>query len=570
MADISQEIAAFQNAVYGEEVRGSMISLAEKLNDVCEDNEDLVSAHNTEIATAISNSQTATANAIEATTDANTAANAANTAATSANSAAADATTKSQAADALNSSVSTAEAARVAAENARVSAERSRATAETSRNTAESARANSETNRASNEATRQENETGRNSAETARVTAEAQRQANETTRQGNETNRQNAENNRATAFRQIQDAWSEMEQQVIPPATTSTLGGVIVGEGLDVDSNGVLSFEAGNFETTEHAAATYATITTVNGKANASHTHAASDLASGTVSVARGGTGVTTAAAERERLGLGSTTGALPVANGGTGSTTASDARTALDVYSSGEVDTALAGKANSTHTHAAADITSGQVAIANGGTGASTADAARQALNASREWYATSSTAAATAAKTASCTGFVLEPGAAVNVRFGYENTAASPTLNVNSTGAKAIYANNSTTAANCKWMAGETVHFVYDGTYWRMANSVAINSLRESVYPKGTFAVTVLFSTVKSGSNYHAIWPLPLGNDYTSVQHVVISQVGTTTCPITTSDVTSRILSNNSVDLYTGSADAAGKAFLISLTLA
>ena len=199
--------------------------------------------------------------------------------------------------------------------------------------------------------------------------------------------------------------------------------------------------------------------------------------------MARGGTGVTTAAAERERLGLGSTTGALPVANGGTGSTTAADARTALDVYSSGEVDTALAGKANSTHTHAAADITSGQVAIVNGGTGASTADAARQALNASREWYTTSSTAAATAAKTATCTGFVLEPGAAVNVRFANENTVASPTLNVNSTGAKAIYANNSTTAANCKWMAGETVHFVYDGTYWRMANSVAINSLRESV---------------------------------------------------------------------------------------
>ena len=262
-----------------------------------------------------------------------------------------------------------------------------------------------------------------------------------------------------------------------------TLGGVIVGSGLDVDSNGVLSFEGGNFETTEHAAATYATITTVDGKANAQHTHNATDINNGTLAVARGGTGVTTAAAERERLGLGSTTGALPVANGGTGSTTAADARTALDVYSSGEIDTALAGKANSTHSHAAADITSGQVAIANGGTGASTADAARQALNASREWYATSSTAAATAAKTATSTGFVLEAGTAVNVRFAYENTAASPTLNVNSTGAKAIYANNSTTAANVKWMAGETVHFVYDGTYWRMANSVAINSLWESV---------------------------------------------------------------------------------------
>ena len=487
MADISNEIANFQNAVYGEEVRGSMISLAEKLNDVCEDNEDLVNAHNTEIATAISNAQTATADAVEATTDLTTAAASANAAATSANAAAADATTKANAADAINSSVQTAENARVAAETARASAETQRASAESSRQTAETARVNAETNRVNNEATRQENESGRNSAETARVTSEAQRTANETTRQGNETNRQNAENNRATTFRQIQDAWSEMEQQVIPPATTSTLGGIIVGEGLDVDGNGVLSFEAGNFETTEHAAATYATITTVNGKANTQHTHSATDIDNGTLAVARGGTGVTTAASERERLGLGSTTGALPVANGGTGSTTASDARTALDVYSSGEVDTALAGKASSTHSHAAADITSGQVAIANGGTGASTANAARQALNASREWYATSSTAAATAAKTASCTGFVLEAGAAVNVRFANENTAASPTLNVNSTGAKAIYANNSTTAANCKWMAGETVHFVYDGTYTRSPSTRSGNP-----YPIGCWQVT------------------------------------------------------------------------------
>lgn len=36
MADISQEIAAFQSAKYGEDVRGSMVSLAEKVNDEVE------------------------------------------------------------------------------------------------------------------------------------------------------------------------------------------------------------------------------------------------------------------------------------------------------------------------------------------------------------------------------------------------------------------------------------------------------------------------------------------------------------------------------------------------------
>lgn len=45
------------------------------------------------------------------------------------------------------------------------------------------------------------------------------------------------------------------------------------------------------------------------------------------VPVSRGGTGVTTAAAERNRLGLGNTTGALPIANGGTGAVNAKAAQ---------------------------------------------------------------------------------------------------------------------------------------------------------------------------------------------------------------------------------------------------
>ena len=76
--------------------------------------------------------------------------------------------------------------------------------------------------------------------------------------------------------------------------------------------------------------------------------------------------------------------------------------------------------------------------------------------------------------------------------------------------------------------------------------------------------------FGTVKLGSNYHAIWQLPLGNHYVSVSHVVVSQVGSSTSDISTSDVTSRILGVNSVDLYTGVTSAAGKTYIISITLA
>ena len=53
---------------------------------------------------------------------------------------------------------------------------------------------------------------------------------------------------------------------------------------------------------------------------------------------------------------------------------------------------------------------------------------------------YAVCSTAAATAAKTVNLTGFVLEIGARILVRFDTTNTAVGPTLNVNGTGAKAI----------------------------------------------------------------------------------------------------------------------------------
>lgn len=236
MADISAEIAAFQSAIYGEEVRGSMVSLAEKLNDVCEDNETLVNTHNTEIATAISNAQaatsaanTATTNANTATTNANTATTNANNARTAANNAATAANNAATAATSTNTSVQSAEAARVSAENARASAESTRVANEQSRQTAETARASAETSRAS--------------AESARASAEAVRQSNETTRQGNENVRQtqeglrvSAENSRVSEFSDMQAAFADMQRQIIPQATTSTMGGVIVGDGLAVDN----------------------------------------------------------------------------------------------------------------------------------------------------------------------------------------------------------------------------------------------------------------------------------------------------------------------------------------------
>ena len=240
MADISAEIAAFQNAVYGEEVRSSMVSAIEKINDVCEDAESTVESFSSGVTQAISNANTAASAANTAATNANTKASAANTAATNANTArtaannaATAANNAASAATTTNTNITNAESARVSAENARATAEATRQANEQSRQTAETARVNAESVRAS--------------AESSRASAESQRQSNESTRQGNETVRQtqeglrvSAESSRVNEFEDMQAAFADMQRQIVPQATTSTMGGVIVGDGLNVD-NALLS-----------------------------------------------------------------------------------------------------------------------------------------------------------------------------------------------------------------------------------------------------------------------------------------------------------------------------------------
>lgn len=103
--------------------------------------------------------------------------------------------------------------------------------------------------------------------------------------------------------------------------------------------------------------------------------------------------------------------------------------------------------------------------------------------------WFGTSSTTAGTAAKTVSVDGtFALTSGNIVFVHFSSGNTVASPTLNVNSTGAVAIYKTSSAVAAY-DWSAGEVIAFVYDGTYWRMTD--------------GAYATTSYYGATKLSSS-------------------------------------------------------------------
>ena len=142
-------------------------------------------------------------------------------------------------------------------------------------------------------------------------------------------------------------------------------------------------------------------------------------ITAGTVPVSLGGTGSTTASAARSALGVDAAgtdnstdvtlagsldyltisgqaitrnaidlttdvTGALPVANGGTGATSASAARTALGVDAAGtdnSTDVTLATVTGNYLSISGQAITAGTVPVALGGTGSTTASAARSAL---------------------------------------------------------------------------------------------------------------------------------------------------------------------------------------------
>ena len=102
---------------------------------------------------------------------------------------------------------------------------------------------------------------------------------------------------------------------------------------------------------------------------------------------------------------------------------------------------------------------------------------------------YATCGTAAATAAKVAATTpgsNFSLETGARVTVKFTVTNTAANPTLNVNSTGAKAIYYRGSAISAGYL-AANRTYEFVYHGTQYDFIGDIDTNTNTDTTTTTG-----------------------------------------------------------------------------------
>ena len=117
------------------------------------------------------------------------------------------------------------------------------------------------------------------------------------------------------------------------------------------------------------------------------------------------------------------------------------------------------------------------------------------------KPYFGVCETAAATAAKVVTCDEFQLKKGSLVAVQFTYANTASSPSMNVNGTGAIAICGVNGYYVSANMWVANQVVHFVYNGTWW-----IALNCLPAHT---SQYGVTKLSNSVTSTSAALAATP-------------------------------------------------------------
>ena len=182
-------------------------------------------------------------------------------------------------------------------------------------------------------------------------------------------------------------------------------------------------------------------------------------------------------------------------------------------------------------------------------------------------------STEAATAAKTVSVTGFTLATGAEVTVQFTVTNTAASPTLNVNSTGAKAIVYRNAAISAG--YLAANRVYkFVYDGTNYELIGDIDTNNkyTAATAAPKAPGTAAVGTSTKYAREDHvhpaQAVSAFPAGTQMLFVQ--AAAPTGWTK-QTTVNDAAIRVVSgttggNTGGSVAFSTAFVAGKAITLS----
>lgn len=196
-----------------------------------------------------------------------------------------------------------------------------------------------------------------------------------------------------------------------------------------------------------------------------------------TLPVNKGGTGATSSANARTNLGVPPTSHASTVTTYGVASATnyghAKASSTTPKAAGTADVGDETTSFARGDHAHPLQTTISGNAGTATKWRTTRYVDGLGMDGSADRTRYATCSTAAATAAKTVNVTGFKLVTGALVAVRFTVTNTASSPTLNVNGTGAKAIRYRNAAISAGYL-AANRTYFFVYDNSYYQLVGDI------------------------------------------------------------------------------------------------
>ena len=329
---------------------------------------------------------------------------------------------------------------------------------------AEAVRVSSETARAAAESARASAETSRSSAETARAAAEALRSSAEAARESAESSRASAESARASA----ETARASGYVQLVDGATAATTAANTAAASANTAASAATAAQVANdaAQTANNAAQT------ANDSAQAANDSAqeANDSAQAANDSAQDDNDLAQAAnnaacadiVAREYISEPQIEDVA--ANAGPTGNQSLNLTGLSSVWA--KIRAAFAA---ATHTHAASDVT-GQLAVANGGTGLASAAAVRSRFGGIP--LTTSSTAAATAAKTTGALdGFELFAGARVCVLSTYGSTAeAALTLNVASTGAKAVWAGGAATSASnpATWSAGAICEFIYDGTQW------------------------------------------------------------------------------------------------------
>lgn len=117
------------------------------------------------------------------------------------------------------------------------------------------------------------------------------------------------------------------------------------------------------------------------------------------------------------------------------------------------------------------------------------------------KPYFGVCETAAATQTKVVTCDEFRLEKGALLAVQFTYANTATSPSMNVNGTGAIAICGTNGYYVNANMWTVNQMVHFVYNGTWWIALNCLPATTAR--------YGITMLSNSLNSTSGSLAATP-------------------------------------------------------------